>query len=292
VENKMNKMFRKLLDKRILKRIYLERLGEPLIYNLASIYVFLFGTLTKKIDYDLVPRQPYAFGLNEAFKRARSLKIKKINIIEFGVAQGAGLFNLADIAFELSKSYGVDYAVIGFDTGAGMPEPIDFRDHPEKYRTGDYPPGKLNLSNLPSKTNLIYGPISETVPEFLKSLKKDEIISFVSIDVDYYSSTMECFEIFGADADYFLPSTILYFDDVNDPDHNEFMGELLAIKEFNQATEGKKICKMTQLSDWRIFKNALWLDQMYFLHVLDATYRKPENYVGLEPSILTNPYLD
>jgi hypothetical protein len=288
----MNKMFRKLLDKRMMKRIYLERLGEPLIYNLVSIYVFLFGPLTKKIDYDLVPRQPYAFGLNEAFKTACDLKIKKIKIIEFGVAQGAGLYNLADIASKLSKSYGVDYTVIGFDSGAGMPEPIDFRDHPEKYRTGDYPPGKLNLNNLPNKTNLIYGPISQTVPEFIKNLQKDEIISFVSIDVDYYSSTMECFEIFQADADYFLPSTILYFDDVNNPDHNEFMGELLAIAEFNQATEFKKISKMTQLSNWRIFKNALWLDQMYFLHVLDAAYRKPENWVGVKPTILQNPYID
>jgi len=32
-----------------------------------------------------------------------------------------------------------------------------------------------------------------------------------------------------------MPSTILYFDDVNIVDHNGFMGELLAIKEFNQT---------------------------------------------------------
>jgi len=44
----MNKMYNKLFNKRMLKRIYIERLGEPLIYNLASIYVSLFGTLTKK----------------------------------------------------------------------------------------------------------------------------------------------------------------------------------------------------------------------------------------------------
>jgi len=288
----MSKMFRKLFEKRILSRIYLERLGEPLIYNLASIYVSLFGTLTKKIEYDLLPRQPYAFGLNEAFKRAQRLQINKITIIEFGVAQGAGLFNLAEIASKLSKEYKIDYNVIGFDTGAGMPEPKDYRDHPEKYRTGDFPPEKLSQAKLPNKTDIIYGPISETVPKFVKSLEKDSIISFVSIDVDYYSSTKECFKIFHADTDYFLPSTILYFDDVNNLEHNEFMGELLAIKEFNNETENKKICKMTQLSNWRIFRNALWLDQMYFLHVLDAAYRKPENWVGAQPTILNNPYLD
>ena len=157
---------------------------------------------------------------------------------------------------------------------------------------GDFPPGKLSQAKLPHKTDIIYGPIRETVPEFIKSLEKDAIISFVSIDVDYYSSTKECFGIFLADADCFLPSTILYFDDVNNPDHNEFMGELLAIKEFNNETERKKICKMTQLSNWRIFKNALWIDQMYFLHVLNASYRNPENWEGVKKSILTNPYLD
>jgi hypothetical protein len=285
-------MYRKLFETRILKRIYLERLGEPLIYNLVSIYVSLFGTLTKKIEYDLLPRQPYAFGLNEAFKRAHALKISKIIILEFGDAEGAGLFNLSEIASKLSKIYKVDYNVIGFDTGTGMPEPKDYRDHPEKYRTGDFPPGKLTQAKLPNKTRIVYGSISETGPEFIKSLEKGSVIFFVSIDVDYYSSTKECFEIFHASAEYFLPSTILYFDDVNNPDHNEFMGELLAIKEFNSETENKKICKMTQLSHWRIFKNALWLDQMYFLHVLDAAYRKPENWVGTQPSILNNPYLD
>lgn len=288
----MSKMYRKLFSRRIFNRIYLERLGEPLIYNLASIYFLLFGTLTKKIDYDLLPRQPYAFGLNEAFKRAQSLQISNITIIEFGVAQGAGFFNLADIASKLSKVYNIDYSVIGFDTGIGMPKPKDFRDHPEKYRMGDYPSGKLSQAKLPQKTDIIYGPISETVPEFINGLEKDTTISFVSIDVDYYSSTKECFEIFHTDSDRFLPSTILYFDDVNNPDHNEFMGELLAIKEFNSETEDKKICKMTQLSNWRIFKNALWIDQMYFLHVLNASYRNPENWEGVKKSILTNPYLD
>ena len=48
---------------------------------------------------------------------------------------------------------------------------------------------------------------------------------------------------------------------------------------------------MTQLKDWRIFKNAVWLDQMYFLHVLDSSYRDPENWKDSKQTILTNPYL-
>ena len=64
----VNLLFLKLLKPRIWKRIYKERLGEPFIYNLISIFVYIFGDFIKKINYDLVPRHPYAFGINEAFK--------------------------------------------------------------------------------------------------------------------------------------------------------------------------------------------------------------------------------
>ena len=69
-------MWKKLFLARIWKRIYKERLGEPIIFNFVSIFVFLFGSFTKKIDYDLVPREPYAFGLNEGFKLSKRQKIK------------------------------------------------------------------------------------------------------------------------------------------------------------------------------------------------------------------------
>ena len=130
-------MWKKIFLTRIWKRIYIERLGEPIIYNIVSLFYLLFGSFVKKIAYDLVPRAPYAFGVNLAFQNAAQEKIKKIIIIEFGVASGGGLFNLAYIANKLSKIYNIDYEVIGFDTGKGMPPPVDYKDHPEKYRTGD-----------------------------------------------------------------------------------------------------------------------------------------------------------
>ena len=83
----------------------------------------------------------------------------------------------------------------------------------------------------------------------------------------------------------------MYFDDINNPDHNEFCGQLLAITEFNKANQYRKISKMTQLRNWRYFKDALWLDQMYFLHVLDHQFRDPKNTEGFKPRILDNPYL-
>jgi len=283
-------MWKKLLQPRIWRRIYLERLGEPFLYNITSILVLIFGSFIKKIDYDLVPRQPYAFGLKTAFIEAKSIDVKKIIIIEFGVASGAGLFNLALIAKRLSAELSVDYEIIGFDTGKGMPQPIDYRDHPEKYGFEDFPPLGLSPEELPEKTRLIIGDIASSLPEYKKLLDIDSKIAFVSIDVDYYSSTKDCLSIFTGPQSMYLPKVVIYLDDVNNIDHNQYCGELLAISEFNSKDSPRKICKMTQLRNWRIFKNALWLDQMYFLHILDSDYRRPEFQRKREITKLFNPY--
>lgn len=284
-------MWKKFLLTRIWKRVYIERLGEPIIYNIVSLFYLLFGSFVKKIEYDLVPRHPYAFGVNSAFQNAALEKIEKIVIIEFGVASGGGLFNLAYIAGKLSKIYNIDYEVIGFDTGKGMPSPVDYKDHPEKYRAGDFPPLSLSEKKLPHKTKIYYGEIDETVNLIKSYNKKGVKIGFVAVDVDYYTSTVSCLKSLLFEQSMYLSSTVLYFDDIYNIDHNEFCGELLAINEFNQTNNLRKICKMTQLKDWRIFKNAVWLDQMYFLHVLDSSYRDPEKWKNSKKAILTNPYL-
>ena len=43
-------MIKKVFEKRIWYRIYKERLGEPLIYNLVSLIVLLFGNIIQKIN--------------------------------------------------------------------------------------------------------------------------------------------------------------------------------------------------------------------------------------------------
>ena len=288
----MNLLFFKLLNPRILRRLYRERLGEPIIYNLISIPILLFGNFITKINYDLVPRQSYAFGINEAFKIAKEEGVKNIKLIEFGVASGAGIFNMSYIASRLSKIYNIDYQIIGLDSGEGMPEPIDYRDHPELYRKGDFPPLNLKETNLPRDIKIIYGDIKDTIVDFYKLIESQESrIAFISVDVDYYSSTEKCLKIFKADSKYFLSKVPMYFDDINNPEHNEFCGEMLAIKEFNENNKQKKICKMNQLKNWRIFKNTLYLDQMYFLHVFDHPRRDAKYWRNKEQQVLSNPYL-
>ena len=287
----MNLLFLKLLKPRIWKRIYKERLGEPFIYNLISIFIYIFGDFIKKINYDLVPRHPYAFGINEAFKIAKEENINKIILIEFGVAAGAGLFNMSYIASKLSKIYCIDYEIIGFDSGEGMPEPIDYKDHPEKYPKGGFPSLLLKESDLPKKCKIIFGSIQDTLKKFIRDLeKKESKIGFVSVDVDYYTSTKECLNIFLIDKDSYLSKVVTYFDDIYMVDHNIYCGELLAIEEFNDKDSMRKICKMNQLRNTRIFKNSIYLDQMFFCHILDHKRRDPSIWVNEKKAILSNPY--
>jgi hypothetical protein len=270
-------------------------MGEPLIYNLASIFVAAFGSIVKKIDYDLVPRQPYAFGLQQAFELAAREKVKlglkRLVLIEFGVASGAGLLNMCRIGKKLARHYGLECRVIGFDAGNGMPTPVDYRDHPEKYLDGDFIPHDANaLQNaLPANASIIYGPIGETVGGF--ELEASETIGFVSIDVDYWSSTVDCLRLFENEALAFLPRMPVYLDDVNNIDHHPYAGELLAVSEFNAAHERRKLSRMNGLRNWRIFKNALWLDQLYWFLDFDHPYFTRDYHYGREPTKLSNPYL-
>lgn len=290
-------MFIKLLEPRIWKRIYRERLGEPIIYNIAACFVAAFGSITSKIDYDLVIQQPFAFGMNEAFKLISSerdrLPQTRLVLIEFGVASGTGLLNICRIAEKLSSHYGIDYRIIGFDTGTGMPSPVDYRDHPEKYLDGDYEPHDTAalIRSLPPQASIKYGHIAEMVKVLADDLTENDVIGFVSIDVDYWSSTKDCFQLFDDKRLKFLPRMPMYLDDVNNIDHHPFAGELLAVREFNNGHADTKITKMNQLRDWRIFKNALWLDQMYWFIDLKHAYFTQAYHSGRDRVKLSNPYL-
>jgi hypothetical protein len=288
-----NRIWRKLAEPRIWKRIYIERLGEPLIYNLASIFVMAFGSTRQKIEYDCIPRNPYAYCILAAADHAKAYGIKRIAIMEFGVAAGGGLLNMCWIAERVTRETGVEIDIVGFDSGEGMPPPRDYRDHPEKYFTGDFPPvdkDKL-LAALPSNARIYYGPIEQTLKKAEAELKSR--IGFISIDVDYYWSTKQALDVLTWSPERYLPSVPMYFDDVYNLDHNDNCGELLAIAEFNKANDLRKISPMNFLSKWRIFKNAVWHGQVYYAHVFDHEFRSLQ-YVEAhrgEVVVLSNPFL-
>lgn len=285
----MNYLYLKIFSIRVIKRIIHERLSEPIHLNIFSFFVLIFGNYINKINFDLVPRQPYALGALLAFKQASLEGCKKICLIEFGVASGAGLFNLSNICEKLNKIYNIDYEIVGFDSGCGLPHPIDYRDHPEKYSFGDFPPHKLDYTCLPKKTKVILGPIDLTVKSFIDTFCNQKI-GFVSFDLDFYSSSISAMDIFLSSEEKYLSKIPLYFDDISNLDHNEYCGELLAIKEFNDNKDHlRKICIMRDLANKRIFKHAGYLNQMYYCHIFDSTNRN--NVLRDQPIILKNHFI-
>jgi hypothetical protein len=271
------RVWRKLGTKRIWRRIAVERVAEPLHLNLAAVPVAAFGGFRAKVAFDLVWRQHHAYALLKQADVARAAGISRLTILEFGVASGMGLVNMADVAERVARETGVEFAIYGFDTGAGMPDPLDYRDHPEVYGAGDFPMDVRALeSRLPSNVGLIVGDIAETVPQFVERLDPRAPIAFASVDVDYYSSARHALKVLLGPPDSYLPVTLLYLDDVMRPSHNSWCGELLAVAEFNSGQTLRKIEPMRFLRSTRLFKAPPWIDQMYALHVLDHPARQPE----------------
>ena len=277
---------------RRLGRVLYERFPEPLHLNILSIFVALFGSYKMKIAFDLAVRQQYAFSLLKTAELAKAQGLKSVTVIEFGVAAGAGLINICNISRKITKLTGVDFAIFGFDSGKGMPPPCDHRDHPEIFSEGSYPliDRSALIRALPHNAELILGDIQETLPPFLAGLSPSSPLGFVVIDVDYYSSARECLNVFLGAADNYLPWTLVYLDDVGFESANPWTGELLAVREFNEENEMRKIHLFEGLRHKRLFKHTSWIDQVYLLHILDHAKRSVSG-APKEIKVLTNLYL-
>ena len=169
------------------------------------------------------------------------------------------------IAHAVAGLTGVTIEAIGFDTGKGMPAAVDYRDHPEQYFEGDFAVPDLDAlaRSLPPNTRLMVGDTHQNIARFISGY--EGTVGFVSVDVDYYSSTGVCLELLAAADTRCLPWMPVFFDDVLLSSHNPWCGELLAIREFNEANSLRKISPDTGLRNSRIMKNASWIPQMYAL---------------------------
>lgn len=273
----MNYVLRRLLSPKQLRKVFVERGTEPLHLSILALFVALFGSYRAKVDFDLIVRQQNAFPILYAADSAKKYGLKIVTIIEFGVAAGAGLLNMCRIAERTTKATGIEFRVLGFDTGKGMPPPVDYRDLPESFQEGDFPMDFELLSRaLPPFAKLVIGDLEETVPAFLTTLTADAPIGFISIDVDYYSSAIKALKVLTAEANRYLPIVPVYLDDVGDEGNNPWTGELLAVNEFNRDIELRKIAPFTLLRSRRIFKNTQWIDRMYAAHIHDHPLRSPQ----------------
>jgi len=228
---------------------------------------------------DKIGRPPYAFGLWLATLQAARLGVSTMKVFEFGVATGVGLINLCEICAKMTESTGMKYEIYGFDSDVGMP-PLSggYKDHPELWHQGQFLVDHNKIrEKLPSNAQLISGDIANTINGFCdKYLSVDSPVGFVAVDVDLYSSTLSVFELFKRDnPEFYLPVTIMYFDDINDLlSNNAWCGELLAIREWNEEHE---LRKMEELRVRQNHSPAGWHDHIYGLHMLDHPVRNGES---------------
>jgi hypothetical protein len=287
-----NALLRSQLARRdIWRRAAVERLTEPLHLNLTAVGVALFGGLRAKAAFDLLVRRQHAYGLLKAADEARARGLGTVTAVEMGVASGTGLLNICELGARISAETGVEFRVAGFDTGEGMPPPADYRDHPELYKEGWFPMDRAALeARLPANAELHFGPIAETMPAFVQSLGPQAPLGFATLDVDFYSSSKDALGLFEGSPDAYLPFVTVYVDDLALSTHTRFAGELLAIREFNDAHDLRKLDWDWNLANTRVFKRAEWLTHMFKLHVLDHPERsdlsRSEQIASFE-----NPYL-
>lgn len=276
----MKFLLRKLGKKTAWRKIFIERFTEPLHLNFLSLFVAIFGNFRQKVNFDLIIRRHNAFCLLEAARFARWVGFNCITAIEFGVGSGEGLLNIAAIAKEVTKTTGVNFKIYGFDLGSGLPSPCDYRDQPEIFSKGQYPMDVERVGkNLPPNVELVLGDIKNTAQDFIKTISKDSPIGFLSIDVDYYSSVKECLKVLINSPEKYLPITMVHLDDIGCVTSNPWVGELLAVNEFNAENNNRKIWPYPFLRTSRIFKNVSWIDTVYILHVLDHEWRSTRNPV-------------
>lgn len=252
---------------------------EPPLRLLAKAWVKRFVTDVRTVAlWDAAERPHYLLGVLRAADQARESGVKEISVAEFGVAGGAGLLCLQKYAQQVQAATGVKIHVLGFDTGAGLPKGTgDHRDHPEIWTPGDFPMEWDKLRPLLGpQTELVLGDVGETLDDYVKN-KLPAPVGFISIDVDFYSSTRDAFRILSLPERKTLMRTVIYLDDSETMLYHRFAGELLAVEEFNQINAGVKIDRWRGIRSRRPFHEEMWLDRMYVAYDLDAINRKGYN---------------
>jgi hypothetical protein len=190
--------------------------------------------------------------------------------MEFGVAGGAGLIALESSARAISELSDVSVDVFGFDTGAGMPGPVDVRDQPNMWYRGQFPMDEEKLSSHLMTAKLYLGPVKDTLSRFLDG--RPPPIAFAAFDMDLYSSTRDALRIFETDDTCLLPRVFSYFDDILGHSYNDFCGERLAISEFNSNHPNIKLCPIYGLRYFiprTAYADYAWPEGMYIAHVFD-----------------------
>jgi len=221
-----------------------------------------------RVDYDLWHEPSYGYGAQSAARLAKALGLQRVTAMEWGVVQGDRLVQLEKIAAVVSGHFGVGMDVASFDTGKGLPAPLDYRDCPHVWGEGFYAADIARLRRRVSSARLIFGEVGASIRTFLAG-SATAPVGFVACNLDYYSLASEALEaLAAAPAEKRLPRIVMLFDDVLYPEracHNEWTGELRAINEFNARHEHMKLAPLRWLQ-WMRAVPGYWHAMVYVLH--------------------------
>jgi len=204
---------------------------------------FQIGSYQKRVVLGAVERPHYGYCVYNAAVLAKRLGYERISVLEFGVAWGHGLMNLEYHAQEVSRLIGIEIEIYGFDTGAGLPKPKDYRDLPYHWQEGFFRMDVPKLQAQLKKAKLVLGEVEHKSKDFFDKYNPAPI-GAIAYDLDFYSSTIAALKMLEADEKYYLPRVFCYFDDTIGTEselYNDYTGERLAINEFNQSHNNIKL---------------------------------------------------
>lgn len=227
---------------------------------------FELGSYEQRVKIGAVDRPHYGYIVYHAAVLAKKLGYKRISVLEFGVANGHGLVSLERHAQQVSKASGIEIDIYGFDTGEGLPEPVDYRDLPYHWQKGFFKMDVPRLQARLKQARLILGNIKETAPSFFKTHNPAPIGAIIH-DFDFHSSTVTAINMLDAGEAYYLPRVFCYFDDTIGTEvelYNDYTGERLAIHEFNQAHDYIKLSTPYHLLSRKVVDP--WFHQIWIGH--------------------------
>jgi hypothetical protein len=233
-----------------------------------------------KIHWGLVPRPHYAYCMYQAARLAKLLGIPRISVLEFGVAGGNGLVVIEQNARWIQRELGVELEIYGFDTGEGLPEPVDYRDLPYGWKAGFFKMDRAALERRLQFSRLVIGQVRDTGRTFFEQYNPAPI-GCVFHDLDFYSSTRDALTILETRSERLLPRIFHYFDDIIGTDlmlQNEFVGQRRAIQEFNEFHADRKIAGCPQFHHRKTRKK--WHHQIFVFH--DFLHPQYNQFIDVE----------
>lgn len=230
---------------------------------------FPFGSYLSRLSGGAVERPWYGFCLYYAALEARLLGYSSMTAVELGVAGGSGLLCLCEHKQEIEKLLDIRIVILGFDSGAGLPESNDSRDLLYCWPPHSFEMDRRRLEDrLDGRAELVIGDVQDTVNAWMSSPTAP--LGAVFFDLDFYTSTHHALALLTKA--HVLPRTWCYMDDISGYPANAYsdsIGVREAIKQFNLAKDRQIV--RDHLSQAFVFKGCWpepWQEQIYIYHRL------------------------